>query len=53
MEYSSKKIAKDWMLKWDLNKSIDQLAMANSAHWYGHVLKKEDGHILRREQSLK
>ena len=27
---------------------MDQLAMANSVHWYGHVLKKEDGHVLRR-----
>ena len=22
--------------------------MANSVHWYGHVLRREDGHILRR-----
>ena len=31
-----------------LKKSIDQLAMANSVHWYGHVLRREDGHVLRR-----
>ena len=22
--------------------------MANSVHWYGHVLRREDGHIVRR-----
>ena len=22
--------------------------MANSVHWYGHVLRKEDAHALRR-----
>ena len=30
-----------------LNKTIPQLAMANNVRWYGHVLTKEDGHILR------
>ena len=27
---------------------IDQLATANSVRWYGHVLWREDGHVLRR-----
>ena len=27
---------------------VDQLAMANSVRWYGHVLRREDGHVLRR-----
>ena len=31
-----------------LNEIIDQLAMANSVRWYGHVLRREDGHVLRR-----
>ena len=31
-----------------LNETIDQLAMANSVHWYGHELRREDGHVLRR-----
>ena len=30
-----------------LKESIDQLAMANSVRWYGHVLRREDGHVLR------
>ena len=31
-----------------LKETIDQLAMAISVHWYGHVLRREDGHVLRR-----
>ena len=31
-----------------LYEATDQLAMANSVRWYGHVLKRVDGHILRR-----
>ena len=32
-----------------LNETMDQLAMANSVRWYGHVLRREDGHVLRME----
>ena len=31
-----------------LSETIDQLAMANSVRWYGLVLRREDGHVLRR-----
>ena len=31
-----------------MNKILDHLAMRNSVHWYGHVFRREDGHILRR-----
>ena len=31
----------------DLNENIDHLAMANSVHWYGHVLSRENGYLLR------
>ena len=50
MEYSSKMIKRymDLMFMLRLNETIDQLAMANSVCWYGHVLKREDGHILKR-----
>ena len=27
---------------------MNQLAMENSVRWYGHVLRREDGHVLRR-----
>ena len=32
-----------------LSETIDQLAMASSVCWYGHVLRREDGHVLRRK----
>ena len=32
---------------------MDQLAMANSVHWYGHVLRREGGHELRSALDLK
>ena len=31
-----------------LNETIVQMGMANSVHWYGPVLRREDGHVLRR-----
>ena len=31
-----------------LIETMDQLAIANSVYWYGHVLRREDGHFLRR-----
>ena len=30
-----------------LNETIDHLAMANSVRWYGHVLRREGGHVIR------
>ena len=27
---------------------MDQMAMADSVRWYGHVLRREDGHVLGR-----
>ena len=31
-----------------LNGTMDQLAMANNVHWYGHVLRRADGYVSRR-----
>ena len=31
-----------------LNEVLCQLANANSISWYGHVLRREDGHVFRR-----
>ena len=42
------KISTDLMLMLGLKETIDQLAMANSVRWHDHVLRREDGHILRR-----
>ena len=38
----------DLMFMLGLSEMIDQLAMANSVRWYGHVLRREDGLVLRR-----
>ena len=37
--------ATDLML--GLSQSIDQFVIVYNVHWYGHVLKREDGHVLR------
>ena len=31
-----------------MNETIDQLVMENSIRWHGHVLRREDGHVLRK-----
>ena len=36
-----------------LNESIHQLDIENSVCWYGHVLRKEDGQVLRRTLDLR
>ena len=36
------------MLMLGLNETMAQLAMTSSDHWYGHVLRREDGHVSRR-----
>ena len=44
----SRRRSTDLMFMVVLNETKDQLAMANSVCWYGHVLRREDGYILRR-----
>ena len=45
---------KNLMQMFDLNETIDQLAKANSVHWYGHVLKKDkNNNFLRRTLDFK
>ena len=31
-----------------LEEAVEQLALANSMCWFGHVLRREDGHVLGR-----
>ena len=44
-----KKASTGLMLMFGFKETIDQFAMANSVHWYGHVLRSVDGHVWRRE----
>ena len=43
-----RKRSTDLMLMLGLCETMDELAVANSVRWYGHVLKREDGHVLIR-----
>ena len=47
VQFKDREISTDLMFMLGLNEAIDQLAMAHSAHWYGHVLRREDGQVLR------
>ena len=38
----------DLMFMLSLSETIDQLAMASSVRWHGHVLRREDGHVMVR-----
>ena len=40
VQLKDKKRYTDLMLILILSETIDQLAMANSVHWYGHVLRR-------------
>ena len=40
------------MFNLGLNEIMDQLAMANSVYCYGHVLMREDVHVLKRALDL-
>ena len=44
VQLKRRKRSMNLLLKLGLNKTIDLLAMENSVHWYGHVLRREDGH---------
>ena len=46
VQLKDRKKSTDFMLFWGLSETIDQLAMANSVCWYGHVLRREDYHVL-------
>ena len=47
VQHKERKLSRDLMLMLGLNEAIDKLAMANSVCWYGNVLRREDGHVLR------
>ena len=47
VQLKDRKRSTDLMFMLGLNETIDQLAMANCVRWYGHVLRREDGQVLR------
>ena len=52
VQLKDRKRSMDLMLMLGFNETIDQLAMVDSVCWYGHVLRRDDGHILRRALDL-
>ena len=48
VQIKDRKRSTDLIFMLGLKETIDQLAIANSIRWHGHVLRREDGYILRR-----
>ena len=38
----------DLMEMLELKETVVQMAKANGVRWYGHVLRRDDGHVLRK-----
>ena len=47
VQLKDRKRSTDLMFMLGLRISVHQLAMANCVRWYGHVLRRVDGHVLR------
>ena len=47
-QFIDRKRSMNTMFMLGLNETIDQLTMTSSVHWYGYVLRREDGHLLRQ-----
>ena len=43
-----KKRTEDLMAMLGLKETVVQMAKANGVRWYGHVLRRDDGHVLRK-----
>jgi len=43
-----KKRTEDLMEMLGLKETVAQMAKANGGRWYGHVLRRNDGHVLRK-----
>ena len=48
VQFKDRKRSTDLMFVLGLMETKKLLAMTNSVHWYGHVLRREGGHVLRR-----
>ena len=48
VQFKDRKRSTDLMFILDMKETTDKLAMANNVRWYGHMLRREDGHVLRR-----
>ena len=48
VQLKDRKRSSDLMFMLGLNETVDQLGISNSVCSYCHVLRGEDGHVLRR-----
>ena len=48
VQLKDRKKSMDLMLMFGMSITIDHSAMANRVHWYGHVMRIENGHVLRK-----
>ena len=48
-----KKKTEDLMEMLGLEESVDHLAKANGVRWYGHVLRRDGDHVLRKALEFK
>ena len=47
VQLKDRKRSTDFMFMLGLRETMDQLAMTNSVRWYGRLLRREDGHVIR------
>ena len=47
VQLKDRKSSRDLILMFSLNETIDQLAMTNSIHWHGHVLRRENSRVFK------
>ena len=52
-QLKGRKRVKHLMLMLCLNETINQMTIANSVHWYGHVLRNDDSHVLEGLQCMR
>ena len=48
VKLTDRKRSEDLMQMLGLKEAVDWLAKANGVRWYGHVLRRDEGHVLRR-----
>ena len=53
VQLKDRKISTDLIFLFGLNETKYHMAMANSVRLYVHVLRREDGHVLRRALDLR
>ena len=52
VKLTDRKRSEDLMQMLGLKEAVDLLAKANGVRWYGHVLRRDRGHVIRRALEL-